>query len=354
MTSKERIRAALSRQVPDRVPATMHCVNEIWEALCKHFNVESADEVQEILKIDTRFMLLPPCKTSLPAPYVNENGETVYTHPLGYRYVKKWNSVEYNDHIIYFPLEHIETWEDWENYEGWYSPDDFDYDAVRDFCDRHHDKAIRIGWPGPYQVFTHLYPAQKFYVLMLEEPELVQAMLKKYCDIHLEIYHRMFIASGDRIDILCCCDDYGTQQGLLFGPETWERFFAENTRRFVDLAHEHNCFYMQHSCGAIRPIIPKLISCGVDAIEPIQKVIGMDVDELKAEYGEQISFQGGVDTQRILPYGTPEEVSAETERIIRALSPGYILAPSQKFEGDVPLKNILAFYETRKVFGDVR
>jgi len=350
MTSKERIRAVLERRTSDRVPSTMQCVETAWDKLMKHFGVDSTDAVQDILDIDTRIMDLPPYIGPEHPPFVNAEGETEYTHPLGYRYVNKWNGVEYNWHMVYYPLGHIETWEQFEAFDGWTDPDWFDYSAVKDFCDRHEGRAIRVGWPGPYQVFTMLYPAEKFYMLMVDEPELVQAMLKKYCDISLEIYRRMFEASGDRIDILRCCDDYGTQRGLLFGPEMWDEFFAENTKRFVALAHEHSCFYLQHSCGAIRNIIPNMIRCGVDCIEPIQKVTGLEVDGLKKDFGGSLCFQGGVDTQGVLPFGTPEEVADETERIIRALSPAYILAPSQDFEGDVPVENIVALYDTRKRF----
>lgn len=350
MTSKERVRAAIARQQPDRVPSTMQCVYTAWEKLFSHFGVETVDEVQDILDIDIRALDLPPYIGPEHPPFVNAQGETEYTHPLGYRYVEKWNGVEYNSHVTHYPLEHIETWEDFAAFDGWTDPDWFDYSAVAEFCDSHPDRAIRIGWPGPYQVFTMLYPAEKFYIMMMEEPELTKAMLDKYCDISLEIYERMFQAAGDRIDILRCCDDYGTQQSLLFGPGMWDEFFAENTKRFVELAHKHSCYYLQHSCGAIRPIIPNLIRCGVDLIEPIQKVVGMEVDSLKADFGDRLAFQGGVDTQGVLPFGTPEEVRVETQRIIRALSKGggYILAPSQDFEGDVPVENILALYEARK------
>lgn len=352
MTSKERVRAAIARQKPDRVPSTMQCVETAWEKLMQHFHVSTPEEVQDILDIDTRIMDLPPYIGPEHPPFVNEKGETEYTHPLGYRYVNKWNGVEYNWHMTFYPLGHIETWEQFEAFDQWPDPDWFDYSAVTAFCDKYPDKAIRIGWPGPYQVFTMLYPAEQFYIMMMEEPELTKAMLDKYCDISLEIYERMFQAAGDRVDILRCCDDYGSQRGLLFSPTMWDEFFAENTKRFVALAHKHNCYYLQHSCGAIRDIIPNMIRCGVDLIEPIQKVVGMEVDGLKKDFGDKLAFQGGVDTQGVLPFGTPAEVKAETERVIRALGEngGYILAPSQDFEGDVPVENILALYEARKSF----
>ena len=351
MTSKERIRAALARKPVDRLPASMNCVQTTWENLMKHFNVDNIDAVQEILNIDTRIMDLPPFIGKRNPDYVNADGETVKHHPMGYGYVDKWNGVEFNSHVVDYPLDYIETWEDFYAYDKWVNPDDFDYDAVTAFCDKHADKAIRIGWPGPYQNITHLMSAEKFYIMMIEEPEIIQAILDRHCDSTLEIYRRMFVASGDRIDFMKVCDDYGTQTSLLFSVDMWEEFFAKNTKRYVKLCHEHNAFYMQHSCGAIRQIIPNIIACGADALEPIQKVVGMEPAGLKKDFGDKLCFQGGVDTQYILPQGTPEEVLAETLNVIKGFdainNSGYILASSQDLEGDVSVENIIAMFSAR-------
>ncbi len=352
MTSKERIRAALAGQPVDRVPSTMQCVEVTWEKLMNHFKVESIDEVQDVLDIDTRIMDLPPFIGELPAPYVNDEGETVYRHPIGYDYVNKWNGIEYNAHVVSYPLDHIETMEDLDAYDGWVNPDDFDYDAVKAFCKKHHDKGIRIGWPGAYQIITNLINCERFYIMMIDEPEILQAILDRHCDRVLEIYRRMFEAAEGGIDFLKCCDDYGTQISLLFSPTMWDEFFAKNTKRYVDLCHEYNAFYMQHSCGAVRNIIPNLIACGVDALEPLQKVEGLEPESLVADFGNKLCFQGGIDTQHVLPLGTPEEVLAETEKVLHTFSAinGYILASSQDFEGDVPVENIIAMYAARKTY----
>ena len=352
MTSKERVRAALSHRAPDRVPSTMQCVDTAWDKLKKHFAVETNEDVMAILDVDTRIMDIPPYIGPPHPDYANQKGETVHTHPFGYEYIDKWNGVEFNWHITSQPYNRIRSMEDLARFDGWINPDWFDYEAVTRFCERFPDKAVRIGWPGPYQVFTLLYDQETFYINMIEEPELLQAMLDRYCDASLELYERMFQAGGGQIDILRCCDDYGTQISTLFSPALWDDFFARNTRRFVELAHKYDCFYMQHSCGAIRRILPNLVACGVDAVEPLQKVAGLEPESLKAEFGAQLTFQGGVDTQGVLPLGTPEEVRAETERVSRALrgDGGYILAPSQDFEGDVPVENILALYEARYTY----
>ena len=352
MTSKERIRAALAHKDTDRVPTTMSCVETAWRNLQKYLGVETNEEVMQHFEIDTRSMDIPPYIGPDIPSFVNERGETVHTHPFGYQYINKWNGIEYNSQIISTPYSVMKTMEDIEQFEGWLNPDHFDYNAMTKFVKQHEDKAIRIGWPGPYQVYTLLYNTEDFYVNMYEEPEMIKAMLDKYCRLCYEIYERMYEAANNKVDFICCCDDYGTQISTLFSPSMWNEFFAENTKMFVEQAHRHGAYYMQHSCGAIRGIIPNLVACGIDALEPIQKVVGMEVDSLKAEFGKQICFQGGIDTQHILPLGTPEEVYAETTRVIKALykNGGYILCGSQAFEGDVPPENICALYEAAKQF----
>ncbi len=352
MTSKERVRAALMHQKTDRVPTTITCVEAAWENLKKYLNVSSQEDILRHFEIDTRIMDLPPYIGPEIKPFQNRNGETVYTHPFGYQYIFKWNGAEYNCHVVNTPYDEINTLDELERYEDWINPDYFDYNAVTEFVKKNEEKAIRIGWPGPYQVFTYLYDTEEFYINMCEEPELIKAMLNRYCKSIYEIYERMYEAANGQVDIMCCCDDYGTQISTLFSPSMWDAFFMENTKMFVDQAHRYGAFYMQHSCGAVRTIIPNLIRCGVDALDPIQKVTGMEPEGLKKDFGDVLCFQGGVDTQHILPHGTPEEVYEETTRIIKALyqDGGYILCASQAFEGDVPPQNICALYEAAKQF----
>ena len=94
------------------------------------------------------------------------------------------------------------------------------------------------------------------------------------------------------------------------------------------------------------PLIPEFIACGVDVLEPLQKVQSLEVETLREKYAGKITFHGGIDTQGVLPYGTPEEVERETRLFIDTLGEGggYIMMASQAFEGDVPVANIEALY----------
>lgn len=106
---------------------------------------------------------------------------------------------------------------------------------------------------------------------------------------------------------------------------------------------------MQHSCGAVRPIIPEFIDCGVDMLDPVQKVAGMKPENLKKDFGDKITFHGGIDTQWLLPYGSPQEALKESKYYIDTFGKdgGYILYPSREFQADIPIENIEALYNAR-------
>lgn len=346
-TSKERVRAAFEHKTPDRVPCFMKGVNVAYEKLMKHFGVDSYEAVHDKLDIDVWCVGAPYIGPELPV-CENAEGEKEFTHEFGYRYKMHWNGAEYNAHTTHYPLNETETIEELDAWT-WPNPDHFDYEALARECEKHENRALRIGWPGVYQFVTNLVDAEKLYIDMACEPEYAQHLFDKMVDFELEYYGRMFEAAQGRIDILCVCDDYGTQNSMLFSNDMWKQFFAQNTKRLADLAHQHGAYYLQHSCGAVRPIISNLIDCHVDGLDPIQKVVGMEPEGLKADFGHKICFHGGIDTQNILPHGTPEEVHAEAKHFIETLHKdgGYILGPSQDFEGDVPLENILALYAAR-------
>ena len=107
---------------------------------------------------------------------------------------------------------------------------------------------------------------------------------------------------------------------------------------------------MFHSCGNIYPLIPDFIECGLDILDPIQKVKGMEIEKLKAEFGNKLTFHGAIDTQYLLPNGSPAEVKNEVKRIVSILGKngGYIAAPVHNLQADVPVENIIALSEAVK------
>lgn len=348
LTSKERVRKALNYETTDRVPADFNCTNTVANKLMKHYNYNSMEEVYQHFDIDIRPVYAKYIGPELESYIDEEDGNEVSKNYWGFYSKKHWTGHGMNTITCMHPLDAIETIEGLLAYE-WPKAEWFDYSGVTQYIEQHPDKAIIMGHPGPFQIATELRSMDKLFIDMIDRPEYAATLFDKMVEFELAFYEKMFEAGKGKIDILRTCDDYGTQISLLFSVDMWRQFFEKNTKKLVDLTHKYNAFFMQHSCGAVRPMIPELIRCGVDAIDPLQKIDGLYPEQLKEAFDRQITFHGGIDTQGILPFGTAAEVKKETEHYIETLglNGGYILMASQAFEDDVPIENIEALYSVR-------
>ena len=150
------------------------------------------------------------------------------------------------------------------------------------------------------------------------------------------------------IDAVYFGDDWGQQRGLLMGPVLWRRFLRPVLERMYGAVREAGKFVIIHSCGDVDELFDDLVAIGVNCFNPFQPEV-MDTASLLRKYRGRLAFFGGLSTQRTLPYGTPEEVRLETERLIGlGRDGGYILSPAHAVEGDVPLENMLAFIGAAK------
>ena len=143
-------------------------------------------------------------------------------------------------------------------------------------------------------------------------------------------------------------DDVGGQRGMMMSPDMWRELIKPELARVFDVGRRHGHPIAYHSCGGIRPIIPDLIEMGLDVLNPIQcDCPGMDALELKREFGQHLTFMGGVDTIELLPNGSVDDVRRETRRLIDAMTDGgggYILAASHTVAPETPIDNIFAMY----------
>lgn len=144
-------------------------------------------------------------------------------------------------------------------------------------------------------------------------------------------------------------DDYGSQKGLLISPEHWRQFIKPALKKIYSFAKANNKKIFHHSCGHIVPIIGDMIDLGLDILHPIQPET-MDIYELKKSFGQNITFCGGMPTQKILPDGSVEEVRNTVRDIITKMSKGagYIFEPAITVQADIPLDNVLAMIEQAK------
>ena len=167
---------------------------------------------------------------------------------------------------------------------------------------------------------------------------------------HMEMFERVLQAAEGLIDIVYCGEDLGSQIDLLISPQTWERILAPYFQEFWDMVHRHGARVMLHSCGSVRRLIPHLIEMGLDILQVVQtSAAGMDLPELRAEFGHRLSLCGSMDVQTTLPYGSVEDIYREVE-IREALFPdgGLILGPTHTIEPDTPLENVLAMYSAAR------
>jgi len=176
------------------------------------------------------------------------------------------------------------------------------------------------------------------------EPEFVDELFDRIVDYNLRVID---IVSKYPIDCILFGDDWGQQHGLIMGPDHWRRFIKPRIERLYSTVKSHGMLVGQHSCGDISGIFSDLVGAGLDIYNTFQPEV-YDIAEMKRLYGDRVTFYGGVSTQRVLPFATPDEVRAETRRLISLIGAGggYICAPTHAIPSDVPTENILAFLET--------
>lgn len=151
------------------------------------------------------------------------------------------------------------------------------------------------------------------------------------------------------IDGVLLGSDWGSQRGLLMSPSVWQDMIRPGEQREYDLVHAYGKHVWVHSCGDISAIMPSLVEMGLDVLNPVQPE-AMDIGKLKREYGARLAFWGGISTQQTLPFGTPDGVRSDARgvRDMMSVNGGYIFAPSQSIQDDVPLENLLALLEVAR------
>jgi len=178
-------------------------------------------------------------------------------------------------------------------------------------------------------------------------PQFARNLMKRIVDRNMVMLEN--ILTADEIDGVLLGSDWGTQRGLLMSPTVWDDMIRPGEQREYDLVHSFGKDVWVHSCGKIDPLIPRLVEMGLDVLNPVQPEC-MEIAALKRNFGDRLAFWGGISTQTVLPFGTADEVRAEARRVrdLMGAGGGYILAPSQDLQADVPVENVLALLEVAR------
>lgn len=230
---------------------------------------------------------------------------------------------------------------------GYAFPDPIDpaiFGRMQETIDRDNGQRYRVFSIG-FSMFERAWTLRGMESLMMdfiENPAFAHELLGAIGDFQLAQVQE---ALKYDIDAVYFGDDWGSQRGLIMGPALWREFIKPEMARLFAAVKKGGKRVSLHSCGDVDELFDELVDMGLDCFNPFQPEV-MDVEAILKRYRGRLSFQGGLSTQRILPYATPAEVRAETRRLLALGREGnYIFAPAHSVEGDVPVENMAAFIE---------
>ncbi|MBT4501430.1 MAG: methyltransferase [Gemmatimonadetes bacterium] len=415
MTSRERVQAALAHQQPDRVPVEfsatavtgMHvtCV----AALRDHYGLEKRPvkvwepyqmlgwidpDLRDALNLDVDGLIGRNTLFGFP----NENWRD-FTTPWGQDVLVSEHfrtSTDANGDLLLYPAgdtsvppsgrmpvggfyfdtiirqepideEHLDP-ED--NLEEFAPIADEDLQHIAREVERHTDSPrARIGTFGgtgfgdialvPAPFLKHpkgIRDVEEWYVSTVARQDYIHQVFSKQCDIALQNLEKIHAIVADTIDVLFVCGtDFGTQISTFCSGETFNSLYAPYYKQVNDWVHKHtNWKTFKHSCGAVETFLANFIDAGFDIVNPVQcSATGMEPDKLKSRYGDRLTFWGGgVDTQKTLPFGTPEEVRAEVLQRCEIFNKdgGFIFNSIHNVQMNTPVENIAAMFDAIKEF----
>ncbi len=352
MTSKERVRMAIAHQKPDRVPIDYAAREEVSAALTARLGLKPGQKLMERLGVDLRRVepvftgWSDPLCYSDPTVEVTPDG--IYRDIWGVGFRPNRTDVGFYMDLADSPLKGITSDQQIADHR-WPTADLWDYSTIADQAKANPDHWVWVESRGVFEISWFVRGFDTFMEDLAMAPERAEAVMDHVLATLIERIRRILDASQGRMDMVEYNDDVGSQRGLLISPAMWRQFVKPRMARLLALCRSYGVKIRYHSCGGIRPIISDLIEIGVDVLNPVQwPATGMNPFELKQEFGDRLTLNGGIDTQDLLPYATIDEVRRSTAELIEALgnNGGYILAPAHVFQPDVPVENVVAVYET--------
>jgi uroporphyrinogen decarboxylase len=343
--------AAINHQPVDRIPTDIWATPEVWEMLRTHLG--PGVDVRDALHIDGMNSITPIYKGP-PLPEVPSD-ETIDFWGIRRRRTRYATGVY--DEQCFAPLAFAKTIDDLDRYQ-WPSADWFDYSTMRQQALKaRKDRVLMWGYMAPFFFHNLTRGLEQSLIDPLENPELAHEIINRISGFFYDHHRRAFESCEGLIDIAQVTDDLGSQTGPLISMRMYKMFYAPHHKRFIDLCHEFGIKVFHHDDGSIRQFIPLLRDMGIDILNPIQWTCpGMDRQELKKEFGDNLCFHGGVDNQYILPFGSTDEVREEVRTCIDTLAAdgtGYIVAPCHNLQPNTPVENIIAMYDEAHAYGKV-
>ena len=317
----ERYYATIERQAVDR-PCTWLGIPDpaAYESLFRYFRVNSINEL--IAKLDDN--IIP-----VELPYHSPNADAIYA---AFDFAKR-GKIDREHRTLNAPgfFEDITDPDrvddlDWPDPSKYINPQE-----CKKVVERVPGQRAVLGviWSAHFQDTCAAFGMENAFIQMHSAADMVHAVAQRIVNFYLQANEIFYSATQGKLHGVLIGNDFGGQAGLLLSPEMIRKFALPGTRKLVAQAKNYGLKVIHHSCGAIREIIDNLIDAGVDVIHPIQALAeGMEPAGLKKDFGDRVSFCGGVDAQNLLVNGTPKQVRQKVLELKRIFPTGLIISPS--------------------------
>ena len=346
MTHRERIMAAINHEPTDRVPTDYWGVPEITEKLMKKFGVNDDLGFAKALDIDKIMGVSAPLK-----PIGRKNMWDVETQKIPI-----WGGAGFYEEPVREPLANYDTIDEIEANYIWPTVDMFDYSGIKERCKFLRDEgyAIEGGYISLNYFHIIIRGVQKMFEDLAMDSELSEYLIFKMNEFASANTKRILEEADGLVDISQVTDDFGSQHGLLMSKDMIERYYGKYYDSNISMVKSYGAKVFHHNDGAITEIIPWIIDKGCDILNPIQwHLPGWDLHKIKRDYGNKLCFHGGMDNQKVMPFGDSADVRAEVEACVDALysdKTGYILAPCHALQAITPVENVIEMFEHAKVY----
>jgi uroporphyrinogen decarboxylase len=371
MTPRENFWKTVNHQEPERIPIFWGGTNSSivpghYNALCREVGVTPAadpvgdfgtvnlqPEIKERLHSDLELVIVgsPPRRRLEDGTIQDTMWGFVMQDVGGYRVFP---------HDL-APLRDADTLDEVKAHPVWPNPEDPVYysgqrERAKRVCDT--DKII-LGEASYAGAPFFIYPWLRGFERWLKDPydhsRLYHYLASRITDISKGILQRWLREVGEYLDVLCFYDDLGMQTGPMISLSHYRKFILPYEKRLVDAARKlTQAKFSIHCCGSCYNLLPGFLEVGYDILNPVQThAFHMEAWRLKKDYGDRLCFYGGLDIQRLLPFGTEDEVRQGVKDLIRTLGPqgGFLFATSHNVQFDTPPRNILAAFDAAHEYG---
>ena len=347
MNSRERFKIAMRGEKTDRFLFDFWMSNGFENKLIKEIGL-SKEQFLDKYNVDFRFIDGP--KYIGPELKVSDNiDEDIWGVMRRSVEVVLSGGTEIYKEVELSPLKSATTVDDIENYSHWPSADWFDYSEIEDQCNEiiAKDRVVvfmgdRMNRIAQLKPATYIRGMEEILIDMCINPEIARVIFGKIRDFYNDYAERIYKSANGKLDIVLTGDDFGAQNAPLLSPDMWKDFLGNGFAEYVAMAKKYGLIVMHHSCGSIKPIIPLLIERGLDILQSVQpEANNMDAEILQKEFGDELSFQGGISIQKTLPFGTSEEIEAEVKSRKETFGKNnkYILCTSHNVQADVSIES---------------